>query len=342
MPTVHQKRALSTRWVRLTETFRARDRFLLESIRHVPERWISSRITGQADALLTLETQRPPENLAQACKNPISLLLHTEKPFFAASAARARFDHSSVLPFGVQVALLAASQTPEALMVSANPIPTYWNCPRKVLSTERGDFSTNEIFEAGAVLNEAFLLAASGQIDEFNVRVKRISDTNYADALCYALWRFGFEAGLPGNLQHDLDLFLKGMVCIDIALDVYFLEGADMSELTDVDLYPPTRFDLALDAARAVSFPACTIDVSKESIKQVREEVKQRAHLRCSDDIVPPPRSTVERFLDDVLVKNLQPAPYGFSSFPAEKMSLYTVLAFLQKLFHAEKRRGPN
>lgn len=326
-----------------------RDRHIMVALHQLPESTarIEDRIAGVGTAplfdydairtgLLASGAPVKPIEWAVAC----DLLEHG---MYYADAAQHWVDHSALL--GHVAARLLRGDDNSDIAFSNSPSPSVFAGTWPVFDEP---LSTDQLLEAQAVLFETFYTQNFALPEQ--ERWKRFVDlqpTSYTAPTLYAIrevYKASSEAQFLAAMQDGgaSAFWVSVIICIDLAVDIYFPAGAASVDVTSIDWCPPLRFAKLVESVKTTGLiPLGVLDASWTNSRQVfcdyREMLKLSAGVRTSTDH---DFALVGDYAEFEAVSRMRFEPEGDMRPLLRDVSLYEVMSKIQELVYEKKKSG--
>jgi len=155
--------------------------------------------------------------------------------------------------------------------------------------TEDGmTFSTIQLMEAQALLNEFFLEVITEDLDLLNRRIIELQNKpsfapiSYAFGCYYEFLDFKISLGKSGSMTF-LSVLITTQIAIDIALDVFCPLDKNNVPLAEQDVYPPHRYYRALLGTKEISIMEVKFGLTLEDVADYRNLLSSVAGLRTNN-----------------------------------------------------------
>jgi len=196
-------------------------------------------------------------------------------------------------------------------------------------------FSTWQLQQAQAWINELFIYVISQDFETYKKRHLKLINSESYDPIDYAMGTFLNVKETKNQLNNgDMNLLasilLTIQIAIDVALDVSIYPFGTINELTDQDIYPPSRFNRALNAIIQIGFIKAEGEFSYNSIAQYRSQVIMESKLACASFWCrdhPHPYVSYKNFYRSFLENNVKQKNPSKNSIP---FNFYSIIKFLQ------------
>ncbi len=262
-----------------------------------------------------------------------------EHAIYYADAARHWVDHGALLGRVAARLLRSAGDTDadldesRSLSVSPDALPAFYQ-----------RLSTEHLLEAQAVLFENFY-TQNFQLSE-EQRLKRFLDlqpTDYAAPTQYAIRELYADISdeeFVAKMQNGgaIAFWISVIVCIDLAVDIYFPAGGANIDIAAVDLCPPLRFAKLVASMKTTGLiPLGVIDAKSRKICcGYRDSLKSGAGLRTSTETL---CVLVGDYAEFEAVSRMQFESADVRLLMSD-VSLYEVVSKIQELIHEKKKSG--
>ncbi|MEP5732414.1 MAG: hypothetical protein ABJL67_23945 [Sulfitobacter sp.] len=216
-----------------------------------------------------------------------------------------------------------------------------FGCRPSLTFPDRGTefFATEQLLEAHAIIFEAIYLRHFGHPDVAQSRGDMLQETHYTDAIVYAFRELfkdhdDKEFAAVFDAMHPDDFYTSLIVCIEIALDIYFPEDLDLLDFSETDWYPPTRFAVVIEALKSVGFFRFQDVKSRKDAFAYREALVSQASLRTSMDKAPFFLRQFSNF-EDLSKPGLNPM-FGFGPL-SQNIPNQAVMDAIQEFYYQKK-----
>jgi hypothetical protein len=324
-----------------------RDRHIMLALHQLPV-WstrIEERISGVGTApLFDYDTIRHKLLTSGAPVTPIEWAVAydlLEHAVYYADAALHWVNHSVLLDHVAVRLLRGDGDTAFSNSPSPSTLVEKWPKFDELLSTE-------QLLEAQAVLFETFYTQSFALPEQ--ERWKRFIDlqpTPYTAPTLYAIREMyngisdpQFEAAMQNGGVYAF--WISVIICIDLAVDIYFPAGDAIVKVTSIDWCPPLRFAKLVEVMKTTGLiPLELLDSkwtnSREVFSSYREMLKSGAGVRISTDH---DFVLVGDYADFEAVSRMRFIPEGGADSLLSDVLLYDVISKIQELVYDKKKGG--